>query len=376
MVKIKVRPEDFIVREKLKFNPAKKGKYVVYRIEKRGWGTLELLSYIKLKYRVEIKHAGLKDKNAFTVQYGTSLQDYPVIKGDGFLIQKVGYWWVDIGPSDIEENLFTIRIRDLEDAESLAVALEKASVGFPNYFDEQRFGSRTSEGLIGEMLLRGEGERALFLYMTNLRSSDTSEIKELKKFVRSHWRQWEALEKVVPPVYKPIFRSLKEEGDFLKAWGRFPRSLLSIILSAVQSYYWNILLSRRLEDMGARCFVRIAGDRLACTISRERFTLPTLGNDEASLKLYRWILQERGIERLRVKELDFKFRSKEREGFVDTKDLEIQVLPDELYPGKKSLLVNFALPPGSYATTFLKVAEALGKNKKAGLPGFEPGSDG
>ncbi len=372
-MKIKVKPEDFIVREKLKFAPARKGKYVIYRIEKRGWGTLELLSHVKLKYRVEIKHAGLKDKNAFTVQYGTSLQDYPVIKGDGFLIQKVGYWWVEIGPSDIEENLFTIRIRDLEDAEALARALEEASAGFPNYFDEQRFGSKTSEGLIGEMLLRGEGERALFLYMTNLRRGDGPRIRDLKRFVRDHWRQWEVLEEVVPPLYRPVFRSLRKDGDFLRAWGHFPRNLLSIILSAVQSYYWNMLLDRNLKERGAHCFVRIAGERLACEISRDRFSLPTLGNDEVSQSLYRWILEERGIEKLRVRELDFKFRSRPREAFVGARDLKVQEMGDELHPGKKSLLVNFALPPGSYATTFLKVAEALrkkGENKKSRATGI------
>ena len=374
-MKIKAKPEDFIVREKLKFQPAKKGKYVLYRIEKRGWGTLELLSYVKLKYRVEIKHAGLKDKNALTVQYGTSLQDYPVIKGDGFLIQKVGYWWVEIGPTDIEENLFTIKIRDV-DSPSLAEALREAAKGFPNYYDEQRFGSKTPEGLIGEMLLRGEAERALFLYMTGIRANDSPGIRELKKLVKTRWREWEVLEKISPPMYKPVFKELKKSGDALRAWGKMPRGLLSLILSAVQSYYWNLLLGKKIQGQGSEFFVKIAGEKLPCKISKENCTLPTMGNDEASLKLYRGILTERGIEKLRIKELDFKFRSRERACFAEAKGLKIAVMEDELHPGKKALFLNFSLPPGNYATTFLKVAEALDKNKKAGLPGFEPGSDG
>ncbi len=371
-MKIKVKPEDFIVREKLKFPPAKKGKYVLYRIEKRGWGTLELLSYVKLKYRVDIKHAGLKDKNALTVQYGTSLQDYPVIKGDGFLIQKVGYWWVEIGPSDIEENLFTIKVRDLRD-DSMVESLKKAARGFPNYYDDQRFGSKTPEGLVGEMLLKGEAERALFLYLTGIRSNDSPSIRELKKLVKTQWRKWEALEKVSPPMYRPVFKALKEGEDFLKAWGKLPRGLLSLILSAVQSYYWNILLARKIENMGPEFFLKIAGERFPGIISQNNCNLPTMGNDEASLKLYRDLLREREIEKLRIKELDFKFRSKDRSCFAEAKNLQVAVMEDEIHPGKKALLLNFSLPPGSYATTFLKVAEAI---KKAGLPGFEPGSDG
>lgn len=372
-MKIKVKPEDFIVKEILKLQPSKSGKFVLYRIEKRGWSTLELLSYVRMKYGIEIKHAGLKDKHSLSVQYGTSLQDYPVIKGNGFLIQKIGYWWGELGPSDIEGNHFLIKVRDINNP-TLLEALKEAAKGFPNYFDEQRFGSRTNEGLIGEMLLRGEAEKALFLYMTTLRNTDSASMKDLKKYVKENWRNWEQLENLVPGQFKPVFRKLKEGRSFMEAWAAFPRGLLSIILTAVQSYYWNLLLSRKLEK-DAQFYIKVAGEKLACKLGYNPEDLPTLGNDDHSIQLYSRILQEKGIEKLRIKELDFKFRSIPRATFVKARDFKGQVVEDEIFPGKKALVLSFMLPPGSYATMLLKVGEVCYK-KMAGLPGFEPGSDG
>ena len=372
-MKIKVKPEDFIVKEILKLQPSKTGKYVLYRIEKRGWSTLDLLSHVRMKYGVEIKHAGLKDKHSLSIQYGTSLQDYPVIKGNGFLIQKIGYWWGEIGPSDLEGNHFLIKVRDVS-SEELLEAIKEAAQGFPNYYDEQRFGSKTNEGLIGEMLLRGEAEKALFLYMTTLRNTDSSSMKDLKKYVKENWRKWDQLEALVPGQFKPVFRKLKEGGSFLQAWGAFPRGLLSIILTAVQSYYWNLLLHRKIEK-NPQFYIKVADEKLACRLGEEPELLPTLGNDDLSLQLYSRILQEKGIEKLRLKELDFKFRSRPRATFVQAKELKGEIIDDELFPGKKAIVLSFILPPGSYATMLLRVAEAYYK-KMAGLPGFEPGSDG
>ncbi len=373
-MRIKVKPEDFIVKEKLKLQPSKRGKYVLYRIEKMGWSTLELLSHLRINYGLEIKHAGHKDRRSLSVQYGTSLQDVETIKGNGFLVQKIGYWWSEIEPSDIESNQFLVKIRDVEKP-SLLDSLKKSAEGFPNYYDEQRFGWRTKEGLVGELLLKGETEKALFLYMTTIRKSDSPSMKEIKKYVKENWRNWESLESLVPVQFKPVFNNLKEGKDFLKAWSAFPRGILTIILTGVQSWYWNLLLSRRLKKE-SKFFIKISGVRFACNLNKEGEELPLLGNDDHSLQIYSRILKEKGIGSLGLKELGFKFKSTMRKTFVRVENFEGEVMEDELYPGKKAIFLRFSLPVGSYATTLIKVGEAYNKALRAGLPGFEPGSDG
>ena len=69
-MKIKVIPEDFIVEEKVALKIEGQGKYSIYRLEKRNWSTLDLIDYLKRKYRLAtIRYAGLKDRYAHSFQY-------------------------------------------------------------------------------------------------------------------------------------------------------------------------------------------------------------------------------------------------------------------------------------------------------------------
>ncbi len=378
-MKIKVRPEDFVVKEILKFQPADSGSHVLYRIEKRGWNTLDLLNHVRVKYGLELKHAGLKDRHSFSVQYATSSQDYPVIKGENFIIQKVGYWYAPISPSDIKENAFVIVVRDVSE-EKLGEALQEvAEKGFPNYFDEQRFGSVSKEGFPGLELLRGEYEKALFLYFTNVRDSDSAHMKSVKKAFKENWRNWELLEVLAPAQFKPVIKVLKETGDFKKAWQVFPVELARIIVSAFQAYLWNLLLSKKIESQCSETFpIKVAGQKLAASLQPvAEEELPLLGKDELSWQIYGEMLEKYGIASLKLKDMPFYIKSSPRKTFEKPRNFSIRADEDELYPGKTKFVLSFSLSPGAYATMFLKVARSYLFNKKmAGLPGFEPGPDG
>ena len=43
MIKIKVKPEDFIVEEVADISTSDTGDFCVYRLKKRGWNTVDVL---------------------------------------------------------------------------------------------------------------------------------------------------------------------------------------------------------------------------------------------------------------------------------------------------------------------------------------------
>ena len=71
---IKAKPEDFKVEEVAQLPLAKNGAFVVYRLEKRGWNTIDALREISKTLRVPFKffsYGGKKDRHAHTSQFVT-----------------------------------------------------------------------------------------------------------------------------------------------------------------------------------------------------------------------------------------------------------------------------------------------------------------
>jgi tRNA(Glu) U13 pseudouridine synthase TruD len=69
-MKLKVKPEDFRVEERLKLRIKRGGLFSVYRLEKRLWNTLDVVRQLEQKYGMRrISRAGLKDRYSCSVQY-------------------------------------------------------------------------------------------------------------------------------------------------------------------------------------------------------------------------------------------------------------------------------------------------------------------
>jgi tRNA pseudouridine13 synthase len=157
-LKIKVKPEDFMVEE-IAFLPlVNEGDYGAYLLKKNGWNTIDLL--LELARRLNIpftrfSYGGRKDRYALTSQYNS-------IKSPGFFdlreknysLTRVGVMERPMGPDLIRRNRFEITVRKLnrEDVDKISSLVQDAgSTGYPNYFDDQRFGSFDSrQGFFAE----------------------------------------------------------------------------------------------------------------------------------------------------------------------------------------------------------------------------------
>ena len=199
-------PEDFHVRELEAFDPepldVDRGSYpeLVVRVTLRDWDTNDFARRISNALgisRERVSWAGTKDKRAVTTQLFTlrevEPEDIPEIRG--VEIDVLGRAGRRLSFGDLAGNAFEIRVADavaeapervtnvVRDLEAFAGSdsagdvnehgaerddIADATVGVPNYFGQQRFGSRRPvTHVVGLAIVRNDPREAVRLYAGN-----------------------------------------------------------------------------------------------------------------------------------------------------------------------------------------------------------------
>ena len=221
---------------------------------RRSWCATSWLDRLKVTPSALVFPA-LKDASAVAVQYASVRKRGPEqLKDKGFVAQRVQWGPRALQPKDVEGNRFTVVVRDLDATQAAALAGALADLerdGLPNYFDEQRFGSLTADGFIGKAILKRDPEKAVHMYLAEAMVGDPEEIREFKALVESHWGQWGFLlhQAPRPSNFRSVITYLKDHPhDYPKAVNLIQDRLLTIYLAAFQSWVWNNILARYLED--------------------------------------------------------------------------------------------------------------------------------
>ena len=104
-MKIKQRPEDFVVREtsRVELDPAGRGPHAVYRLSKRGIGSLEAATALARLWRISRKRialGGLKDRHSVAEQ-AASVRGGPAkdFEADRFALTYLGQCREPVGRS-------------------------------------------------------------------------------------------------------------------------------------------------------------------------------------------------------------------------------------------------------------------------------------
>ncbi|TKX79714.1 tRNA pseudouridine(13) synthase TruD [Halorubrum sp. SD626R] len=206
--RLRESPEDFRVRELEAFDPeplgADRGSYpeLVVRVTLRDWDTNDFARRISDALgisRERVSWAGTKDKRAVTTQLFTLREidpdDLPAIRGAE--IEPLGRAGRRLSFGDLAGNAFEIRVADAVDEAPERVAEvvrdlrafaggeddspggegdppsgdhppTEATVGVPNYFGQQRFGSRRPvTHVVGLAIARNDPREAVRLYAGN-----------------------------------------------------------------------------------------------------------------------------------------------------------------------------------------------------------------
>jgi tRNA pseudouridine13 synthase len=424
--RLRDRPADFRVREVEAFETeppaADPGSYphVVLRATLTNWDTNDFAARLSDALgisRERVSWAGTKDKRAVTTQLfsvrGIDPGDLPAV--DGADLEVVGRAGRPVLFGDLAGNEFRIVVRDPErpgavdavadqlrafaaaggdpdavaDPETVGDATN-GRVAVPNYFGQQRFGSRrpvTHE--VGLAVVRGDWEGAVLAYVGNPGEDEPTDTREARSYVEET-RDWTGgLERFPRRLgyERAILTSLAGvDGDpasaeFRAALETLPTNLQTLFVHAAQSYAFNRILSERL-DRGiplarpvagdAVCFAdadapegfplpdtdrvqRVTADRVDtvarhCERGRAFVTAPLVGTDTDLAGGRPGEIERAVLDDLGLAPADFALPGE----FDSAGDRRTTAVSTSLAVERDPLAFEFSLPRGSYATVVLR----------------------
>ena len=176
---LKAECADFVVKEQLGYDMSGDGEFVAVKVRKTDCNTLfvgeQLAKFAGISAR-NMSYAGLKDRKAVTEQWfslqipGQPTPDFSQFSLEGVEILEVTRHQRKIRIGSLQGNHFEILLRNAEETDELKVRLDfLAKNGFPNYFTEQRFG-RDGNNLTqalrwanGEIKVKDRHKRSFYL---------------------------------------------------------------------------------------------------------------------------------------------------------------------------------------------------------------------
>jgi len=311
---IKENPEDFVVKEILRLKGGN-GKYAYFLMKKRNWNTLNAIEELSRRLRIPFKsfgYAGNKDKNAVTEQH-ISMFNVTEDRVDWIRVKDIwltflGYGFETISLGSLEGNDFEIVVKDIDGIGKIEFVA--------NYFDEQRFSKNNIE--IGKMIVKRQ-------------------FKEMCK----------KLELKV------------EKNDYIGTLRKLGIRRLQFYLHSYQSWLWNLVLSKHLEQFKHFKVKYSHGNFVFLHERIKNIDLPLINfntkfKDKEIEKEYNEVMKKEGIGKV-----DFLIR--------EIPELVTEGISRKAFIGvnwdsvgydkeKREAKVKFYLPKGSYATIVLKKA--------------------
>ena len=448
--RLRETPEDFRVRELERFETEPLDSdvdaypHIVCRVTLRGWDTNDFARTLSNRLgvsRERIDWAGTKDKYAVSTQLlsiqgrGLDPGELPSIADSE--IEVLGRSGRGLYFGDLAGNAFEVRVSDLEAPENALGITEElralgagvddwnsktsndenaddpdatdmgdgpVPIGVPNYFGQQRFGSRRPvTHAVGLAICRRDWEQAVMAYVGNPRESEPEATQAARRFAEGT-REWAVAAEKFPGglrYERAICGRLAErestngaesdsEGssngeidaeDFRAALDVLPQNLQQLFVNAAQSYLFNRMVSERL-DRGLPLARAVPGDIVCFTdreaptglslpdVSRQQrveagrvetidrhcargrafVTAPLVGTETDFSEgepgaIEREVLAEEGLARSDFDLPESYYSSGTRRAICCRTDIDVTLDPFEL---------SFRLPKGSYATTVLR----------------------
>jgi len=269
---IKKTPEDFLVEEIMQdgtvleagksfSRQSSDGDFTHFVMEKKNWNTIQAVGALSKKCgcgKKRFSYAGNKDRRALTTQLCSAWRVPP----EQLLSLKVkdievnGAWVSEkkVSLGGLLGNRFTLRVKGVsEDATEKVARIERELEGvFPNYFGSQRFGSvRANTHLVGEHIVRGSFEDAVWEYLCFIEPSEMQEAREARERLLDEKDFSAALEYF--PKHLKYERTLlghlsARPRDFVGAMRKLPRGLALLFVHSYQSSLFNKLLDKRVKE--------------------------------------------------------------------------------------------------------------------------------
>lgn len=335
-VMFKQNKDDFVVTEIPLYEFSGEGEHLVLKFRKKDlttWDAVQILSDSLGCKSKEIGYAGLKDKNALTVQHisipASCEEKLKSFNHAQIKILETTRHNNKIRVGHLKGNKFFIRLKrvNLIDARKIEEAVKKiVNFGMPNYFGFQRFGIEGDNYKKGEAIIDGtlkEKNRKLkqmFInsYQSYLFNLWLSKRIETSKLIEA-FEPKEIYEKLDIPL--DIVKSMKKQKHPLKL---LPGDLMS------HYPYGKIFHVENLEEESEKFYNR---DRVATGLLCGKRVKKSEGLAFEIEKDFEKTMSEDGARRF---------------AWVFPSDIETNYKED-----KNWMELQFYLPKGSYATEFI-----------------------
>ena len=335
--------ERFFVEEIPLYTPSNSGNFLILKIKKTDMSTWKLISVLSkatgLQER-DIGYAGLKDKNATTIQYISIPKQAEKELNKNLTTERVEildclYNKAPIKVGHLKGNRFSIILQDINEKDAkffTTTAKKMQKVGIPNYYGYQRFGEDARSYLQGKEIahsgkrLKGSKEKLLVsAYQSYLYNKWLGERVKLSTIIASN-SVVQAAKKLQYP--EELVKVLAKQPQFFKLFlgdllMPYPYGKLSYVKDMHQSA--QAFSQEKLSPTGLLCGANVDRAKSDAYYLEEPY-------DDTELNA---------------------LRGDRRFAWIWPKEVETSYIAET-----KSLTVDFYLPKGSYATTFL---EEVGK---------------
>lgn len=343
---LKLEPEYFIVEEMIDYSLSGEGEHLWCWVEKKGqnteWVAGQLAQSVGISKR-NVGYAGQKDRNAVTRQWfslqlpGKEDPDLSSMKIAGVTILAMQRHNRKLQRGELAGNKFTLRLTSIQSVNKdemfsveqiktlLTSRLQKIAIqGVPNYFGEQRFGHSMGNLVKGEALLKQPNTRE----SNKARRRKSSSNRNQQGMYISALRSW-------------MFNVLLSKRIELQNWNS---AILGDVLQLTKTETFVLGTTELLSELEPRIQT---GELLptGCLFGDGKLETQAdaLGIEAEVVKSYqawcdaladRRVMQDRRALRLVAEDLSWSFSENEGTGL--------------------NLLLEFNLPAGSFATMLLR----------------------
>lgn len=386
--------EDFDVQEIPLYAFSGEGEHLYITARKTNRTTLQARDHLARHFGVrpdDVGFAGFKDKRAVaeqTFSVPTAKTATPAeLDQSWFEVVSVTRHRNKLRTGHLAGNRFRIRIREVEESVTPAATEMVARIerdGLPNIYGPQRFGIHSLGNRVGAALLRRDVKRAVELLVF-----PQPEIDETFRTLVGEGKYEDALEALPPgrSCEAALLHGLRRHpGNFRAAARRIPRQLRKMYYSAYQSELFNWVLRERLEWGGGALSTLRQGDLAYIHGKGAVFLVEDVETERARAESFevspsgpmfgrkiRFSEGEMGLLERTVLEAEglrpASFVSHVKGLALDggRRPLRVPVTETAVrwIPEEEALLLEFTLPPGSFATTLLD--QVMGPGRIAAL---------
>ena len=274
----------------------------------------------------DIGYAGTKDKRAITSQrisiYNPDLEKLKAFNHPNIILKNFKWNKRKIKIGYLESNHFRIILRDIDKKGAMVITKHIRNLDwFPNYFGPQRFGKNGNNVKIGKLLLKRKFKEAV------------------KEIAEDSNRQAEYLE----------YHLKQNPEDYVGALKRLERKNMLMYVNSVQSRMFNEILETALEE--GQSFTKQGQTSCLLIGYKTRFFDGRLGEIEQQVLASHNLT----LEDFDIKEIPYlRIKGSFRKAVTEIKDLQLETEDDGEFEGSKKIILEFTLPSGVYATTFLE----------------------